>query len=513
MDIRDWIATHANRTPTALAQIDHATNRHFTYAEMHERVARIGGYLRNEAKVSIGDVVAVLGDNSSETLDVDFACARIGAIFLPLNTRLTPIEIAFQLSDAHPKALFVGPGYEAVAKDAIAASDVDIQLLSFGGADGNICLKDISTTGTPLFEVEPRAPEDGWTLIYSSGTTGRPKGVLHSHAGVLMQAIGNCVPLGLNPQSRGLTVLPYFHISGLNIFAHAMFYAGGCQLTMERFDPAEMLRVLSNPEFAITHFCGVPTMFEMMAQRPEFLTSDLNSVEGAFVGGAPSTEALLKTYTAKNMPLIQGYGLTESGPTVTVLDAADAVKKLGSAGKPIMHVDVKVARDDGAEASAGEEGEIIIRGPSVITEYFRRPDAQRTDFIDGWLKTGDIGRFDDDGFLFIVDRKKDMFISGGENVYPAEVENCIAEIEGVAQVAVIGVPDEKWGEVGVACIVKRPDADLDKEGIIALCEGKLARYKLPKHVRFFDALPMGGSGKVLKSKLREFFSLNVNSVY
>ncbi|MEM6536451.1 MAG: long-chain fatty acid--CoA ligase [Pseudomonadota bacterium] len=500
MDIRDWIATHANRTPGAVAQIDYATSRRFTYAEMHERVARISGTLRHDCSVQVGDVVAVLGDNSSDTLDIDFACGRIGAIFLPLNTRLAPTEVAFQLADAKPKVLFVGDGYEDVATQAIQTAKADLQRYTFGGnREDENTFEDIATKGTPLFDAERRQPEDGWTLIYSSGTTGRPKGVLHSHAGVMMQAIGNCVPLGLNPKSRGLTVLPYFHISGLNIFAHAMCYAGASQLTMRRFDPAELLAVLADQAYGITHFCGVPTMFELMAQRPEFETADLSSVEGAFVGGAPSTEALLKAYATKKMPLIQGYGLTESGPTVTVLDAADAVAKLGSAGKPMMHVDVKIVGDDGKEADTGE---IIIRGPSVIPEYFQRPEAQHTDFIDGWLRTGDVGRFDDDGFLFIMDRKKDMFISGGENVYPAEVENCLAQIPGVAQVAVIGMPDEKWGEVGAAFIVRVGSSTLTEDEIIEFCDGKLARYKIPKRIQFRDALPIGGSGKVLKTELK-----------
>lgn len=503
VDIRDWIAAHADRTPDAIAQIDHATGRRFTYAQMQDRVSRIAGHLRQKESIGVGDTVAVLGDNSSDIFDIDFACGRIGAIFLPMNTRLAAPEIAFQLADAAPKILFVGKGYEEVARAAVAEAPGSIKVFGFGANEAEPHLEEIATKGPALTRAETRDPNDGWTLIYSSGTTGRPKGVLHSHGGVAMQAIANCVPLGLGPQSCGLTVLPLFHISGLNIFGHAMFYAGATQITMDRFIPSEMLNALSNKGYNVTHFSGVPTIFEMMAQLPDFESADTSSVEGAFVGGAPSTEALLSTYAKKGMPLIQGYGLTETGPTLTVLNAENAVEKLGSAGKPIMHVDVRVVKDDGAEAGPNEVGEILAKGPSVITEYFKRPEAQATSFKDGWLRTGDMGRFDEDGFLFIIDRKKDMFISGGENVYPAEVENCISGLNGVIQIAVIGVPDDKWGEVGAACIVKHPDAQISEQDVIAFCDERIARYKIPKHVRFFDALPLGGTGKVLKNELKE----------
>ncbi len=502
MDVRDWIATHAHRSPSAVAQIDHATGRRFTYAEMQDRVSRIAGHLRLIEGVGVGDVVAVLGNNASDIFDIDFACGRAGAIFLPMNTRLAAPEIAFQLDDARPNVLFVGAGYAEIAQEAIAQAKVTPRVIAFGQSSGDLKLEEIASNGPDIGSVERRKPSDGWTLIYSSGTTGRPKGVLHSHGGVTMQAIGNCVPVGLGPQSCNLTILPLFHISGLNVFAHAMFYAGGTQITMERFDPVEVLNVLSDAELGVTHFAGVPTMFELIAQVPGFGEADLGSVEGAFVGGAPSTESLLSTYAAKGMPLIQGYGLTETGPTLTALDAKDAVAKIGSAGKPIMHVDVRVTREDGSTAATNEVGEILARGPSVVTEYFHRAEAQDSGFVDGWLRTGDMGYFDDDGFLFISDREKDMFISGGENVYPSEVENCIARIDGVGQVSVIGVPDDKWGEVGAAYIVKRKHSELSAGEIIELLEGQVARYKIPKYVHFLEALPIGATGKVLKTELR-----------
>jgi fatty-acyl-CoA synthase len=327
--------------------------------------------------------------------------------------------------------------------------------------------------------------------------------VLHTHGGVTQQAIINCVPLGLSPRSCGLGILPMFHISGLNVFGHAMFYAGGAQVTMERFEPRQLLEAMASPELGITHFAGVPTMFEMMAALPEFETFKPAAIEGVFVGGAASTEALLSTYAKKGVPLIQGYGLTETGPMLTLLNADEAVAKLGSAGKPVMHLDLRVRRADGTDADPEEIGEIVVRGPSVITEYFRRPDRQDEDFVDGWLCTGDMGRLDSDGYLFIADRKKDMYISGGENVYPAEVENCIAGHTAVAQVAVVGVADQKWGEVGAACLVLKPSHTASEEDIRAYLQDKLARYKIPKYIVFRSELPLGGSGKILKTAIRQ----------
>lgn len=502
-DVRDWICHHASRTPDALAQIDHASGRRFTYAQMQERVARLAGHLHHELQIGPGDVVAVLGDNSSDQFDIDFACGRLGAVFFPMNTRLAAPELAYQIDDARPKLLFYGAGFESASEAASNLSAHATQRVAFGKAEGTAHLEQWISKACTAIASSRRSASEGWNLMYSSGTTGRPKGVLHTHGGVTQQAIGNCVPLGLSPRSCGLGILPIFHISGLNIFAHAMFYAGATQVTMERFDPIEVLRVIADPEIGITHFAGVPTMFEMMAAMPEFSEFEPAAIEGVFVGGSPSTQALLETYAAKSMPLIQGYGLTETGPTLTVLDSANAIEKLGSAGKPILHVDLRVVRGDGSDAEPNEIGEIIAQGPSVIQQYFNRPDAQEADFTDGWLRTGDMGSFDADGYLYIADRKKDMFISGGENVYPAEVENCLADHALVAQVSVIGVPDKKWGEVGAAFVVPSTSAEVSAEELRAFCDGKLARYKIPKHVFLRSELPLGASGKVLKTELRK----------
>lgn len=510
IDIRDWIASHAYRSPDRIAQIDHATGRRFTYREMHERVAAIAGQLREIDGIEIGDVVAVLAPNSSDIFDIDFACGRIGAIFLPMNTRLAVPEIAFQLNDARPKVLFVGAGYEILAKEAVKYAGVAVTLYSLGAGGEFASLEEINAQAPRIHNAEKRHAKDGWNLIYSSGTTGKPKGVLHTHGGIMMQAISNCVGVGISANSSCLGILPQFHISGLNLYGHAMFYAGGKTVTLERVDPPTVLKSLGDPDYAITHFIGVPTIFEMVAQLPEFVLTEISHVECATVGGAPSTKSLLETYARKGLPLMQGYGLTETGPALTVLSSADAVRKIGSCGKPMMHVDLKVVKADGEIALANEVGEILAKGPSVITEYFRRPEAHESCFNDGWLRTGDLGRFDEEGFLYIVDRKKDMFISGGENVYPAEVENCISSLPDIVQVAVFGVPNDKWGEVGAACIVKLSGSELTADDVISHCNNKIARYKIPKHVIFLDSMPLNGTGKILKSELRKMVASDLS---
>lgn len=504
-DVRDWIHYHAQRRPTALAQVDFATKRRFTYAQMQERVSALAGYLSLDLGIAEGEVVAVLGNNSSDTFDIDFACGRIGALFLPLNTRLSAVELAYQLDDAQPRAIFYGAGFEDLLTQALAITTSVIPpcLIAFAGAAGEREMESLLAAQVHRIDRREQLASCGWTLIYSSGTTGRPKGILHTHGGVTQQAISNCVPLGLSPRSCALGVIPLFHISGLNVFGHAMFYAGGTQVTLPGFDPRTVLAAMSDDELAVTHFAGVPTMFEMMASLPEFEGFRPAAIEGVFVGGSPSTEALLRTYAEKGVPLIQGYGLTETGPVLTILNADEAVARLGSVGKPIMHVDLRIERGDGSDASAGEIGEVIVRGPSVITEYFRAPEHTADDFVDGWLRTGDMGYLDADGYLFLADRKKDMYISGGENVCPAEVENCIAAHDAVASVAVVGMRDEKWGEVGVACVVLKPDRTASESDIRSICEQRLARYKIPRHVVFRTELPLGGSGKVLKARIRE----------
>jgi fatty-acyl-CoA synthase len=320
---------------------------------------------------------------------------------------------------------------------------------------------------------------------------------------VLFNAINLSFGTRLTSDSVGLVVLPMFHVSGLNVFANPIFHAGGANIVVRSVDPGQLLRLMGDEELGITHLIAVPTVYQFMAADSGFSGTDFSRVVCAVAGGSPVPAALLETYFDAGLELMHAYGMTETGPTVLALDAADARRKIGSAGKPVTHMEVRLVTPDGGAAGTGEVGEIWLRGPSIISEYWRRPEANETDFTDGWLHTGDAAYRDEEGFYYIVDRWKDMYISGGENVYPAEVEGVISGLPEVLMAAVIGVPDEKWGETGCAFVVPKPDASLTESRVIDHCLENLAKYKVPKTVHLVSELPQNATGKILKTELRK----------
>jgi len=321
----------------------------------------------------------------------------------------------------------------------------------------------------------------------------------------------NCVnlggPAGIMPSSVLLTVLPLFHTGGLNCYTNPILHAGGTVLIMRVFDPGAALQLISDPARGINTFFGVPSIYQFMAQHPAFATADFSRLLIGGVGGAPMPVPLLKVWEARGVALQQGYGMTETSPAVLTLDRDDAVRKAGSSGKPVLHTEVRIVRPDGGDAAVGELGELWVRGPNVTPGYWNRPDANASSFTDGWLHTGDATRVDADGFYYIVDRWKDMYISGGENVYPAEVENVLHQIGAVAEAAIIGIPDSQWGEVGMAIVAVKPGHVLTEAEIHAHCAANLARFKCPRLVRFVDALPRNATGKIHKPTLRQTFSI------
>jgi fatty-acyl-CoA synthase len=320
----------------------------------------------------------------------------------------------------------------------------------------------------------------------------------------------NCVNLGglayTSPSSVLLTVLPLFHTGGLNCYTNPVLHAGGTVLIMRAFDPGQALQLIGDPARRINVFFGVPAIYQFMAQHPAFETTDFSRLVIGGVGGAPMPVPLLETWQARGVALQQGYGMTETSPAVLALDREDAARKAGSAGKPVLHTEVRIVRPDGSDAGAGELGELWVRGPNVTPGYWNRPDANRSSFTDGWLHTGDATRIDDEGFYYIVDRWKDMYISGGENVYPAEVENVLHQIDALAEAAVIGIADPQWGETGLAIVAVKPGRTLSEAEIHAHCQANLARFKCPRAIRFVDALPRNATGKIHKPTLRQSFS-------
>jgi fatty-acyl-CoA synthase len=498
----DWIGHFSRRTPDKIAAIDLASGRRFSYAEFDARISLLATHLRDRLKVTRGDRVAVLALNTTDTLEVQFACFRIGAVFLPLNNRLTVPELQYIVGDSSPKVMIHDADLADIALTVARLCNVSSALLL--GADGSY--EAAIAASTPLDQAELVTLDDISTIMYTSGTTGQPKGAIITHG----MTFWNCVNLGgpayVSPSTVLLTVLPLFHTGGLNCYTNPVLHAGGTVLIMRIFDPGVALQLIGDPSWGITQFFGVPAIYQFMAQHPSFATSDFSRLVIGGVGGAPMPVPLLKAWEERGVALQQGYGMTETSPAVLALDREDAARKAGSSGKPVLHTEVRIVRPDGSDADVGELGELWVRGPNVTPGYWNRPDANASSFTDGWLHTGDATRVDEDGFYYIVDRWKDMYISGGENVYPAEVESVLHQLTSIAEAAIIGVPSEQWGEVGMAIVAVKPGQTLTPAEIHAHCAANLARFKCPKLIEFVDALPRNATGKIHKPTLREKFN-------
>jgi fatty-acyl-CoA synthase len=347
--------------------------------------------------------------------------------------------------------------------------------------------------------------EDTTMIMYTSGTTGHPKGAEITHQMNLYNSINLGVPGRISPDTVHLVALPLFHTGGLNCYANPVLHAGGQVLLLREFTPGAALKVMGDAELGVTHFFAIPAAYQFMMLHPDFESTDFSRIKIAGVGGAPCAETILKTWLAKGVSVFQGWGMTETSPGGTALNAEDAVRKLGSAGKPVMHTEIKIVDDEGNTVPQGDVGELLIKGPNITPGYWNDPKATAEAFVDGWLKTGDAARCDDEGFIYIVDRSKDMYISGGENVYPAEIENVLYELPQVAEAAVIGIPDKRWGETGMAVLVLKEGASLEDKAVIDHCRKNLARFKVPHAVEHIDALPRNATGKVLKRVLRDRF--------
>ncbi len=496
----DWLAHHARMRPNAPCWTDLHSDRSFTWREAEDRCARLASHLSRNCGVKRGDRIAVLAMNSTDVMEIHSACAKIGAIFLPINWRLAPPEVDFILSDSEPQALIHdGATADLVGQLSVRAPHV---IATTGGGQPSPYEEAIAAAG-PDVPLEIMDHEDIWTIMYTSGTTGRPKGAPNTYGMAFWNAVNLGVPTGAAPDSVGLTMLPLFHTGGLNTFTTVLLHAGGHSLIMRAFDPGQALGYISDPARKVSHFLVVPAMYLFMSQHPDFETADFSRIRTAAVGGAPTPVPLLETYKAKGVAITQGFGMTETSPCVSIQTPETAFGKPGSAGRPALHCELKVMKEDGTEAAPGEIGELWCKGANITPGYWRRPEANAKEFTDGWFHTGDAAKIDAEGDLWIVDRWKDMYISGGENVYPAEVENVLYAIPGVAEAAVVGMPDDRWGEVGCAFIARKPGAAVSAGDVIDWCQGKLARFKIPARVEFVAALPRNATGKVLKRELRQ----------
>jgi fatty-acyl-CoA synthase len=471
----------------------------WTYAELNQLTNKVAHGL-HALGVNPGDRVGFLGLNHPRFFFTLFAAAKLDAIFVPLNFRLTGPELSFIVRDAGLHTLV----YEEAFASIIDSIRGDLNVREYvcaveqSGARGfDSLLHDQRDSDLDY----PVAMSDVALIMYTSGTTGRPKGAMLTHGNIIWNNINTTLADDGTSQDITLVVAPLFHIGGLNVTPLISFIKGATVVMEQMFEPGMVLENIE--KYRVTSMFGVPAMYLFMAQHPDFATRDLSSIRVLSCGGAPVPEALIKVYGARGLPFNQGYGLTETSPFASFLPSSMATKKLGSAGIAPFFTDVKIVDDDGRDVPDGERGEIVVRGPNVMKGYWNRPDATAEVLIDGWFHTGDVGIRDADGYFFIVDRKKDMIISGGENVYPAEVEDALYQHPGIKEVAVIGVHDPRWGETVRAIVVRKDGVSLSEQDVIDFTQDKLARYKQPKSVVFIDLLPRNPAGKVLKFDLRE----------
>ncbi|MFE0172140.1 o-succinylbenzoate--CoA ligase [Streptomyces sp. NPDC059002] len=490
--IGSWPARRARKTPHRTAfQHEGATT---SYAELHTRTTQLARALRKSG-VRRGDRIAYLGPNHPAFLETFFAAGVLGAVFVPLNTRLAVPELEHQLDDSGAATLIHAPAHAEAAERLTGLAPALRTRVEVGPRYQELIA---SAVPDPLDEAV--TGDDVSIIMYTSGTTGRPKGAMLTHANLTWNAVNVLVDTDLTADTTALVTAPLFHTAGLNMLTLPTLLKGGTCVLVESFDPEATLGLIER--HAVTAMFGVPTMYEQMARQPRWDVTDLSTLAVLMCGGAPVPAPLIAAYAERGLAFQQGYGMTETSPGVLYLDAEHAVSKAGSAGVPHFFTDVRVVRPDLTDAEVGEAGEVLVDGPNVMSGYWGLPRESAAAFADGWLRTGDAARRDTDGYITVADRLKDMIISGGENIYPAEVESALLAHPDVEECAVIGVPDEKWGEVPRAVIVAREGTAPDLDDVLASLAGRLAKYKIPKSAVLADELPRTASGKLLKPALR-----------
>ena len=497
MNLARCVEVWAAQRPGAVAL--HFEGEDLTYGALQREVLAATRALHAHG-VRRGDRVAFLGFNHPHMLALLFALARIGAILAPLNFRLAAAEHVEQLDDCSPHLLI----HEHAFADHVRSLAGRIGPTRFVGLESE-WLPEVARAAAAGGECPgDGALDDDCLLVYTSGTTGRPKGAVLTQNALLWNCVNSIHAHDLTRDDHVLIALPMFHVGGLNIMLLPALYVGARATIHRRFDAGAFLAAVAARRPTLTLL--VPATIAAAVSHPDWAGADLSSLRMVNTGSSVVPVSLIEAIHARGIPAGQVYGSTETGPIAICLRAEDAMRKAGSAGLPAMHCEAIVADREGRELPPGEVGEIRVRGPNLMRCYFGRPEETRAAIDDGWYLTGDLGRRDEEGFFWVVGRSKDMIISGGENVYPAELESILADCPDVAEAAVIGLPDARWGELPAAVIVRREGSALDEAGVLRLFEGQLARYKHPRRVIFVDALPKTALGKPKKSDLVERFA-------
>jgi len=490
-DLPDLIARRAELTPDSVALEELATGRSLTYAALDERAARAAALLE-ALGVGDGDRVAILCRNRLAFFEALFACARLGAILVPLNWRMPPAEIDPLLAHSGPKLLLHG-GEDGALVRRLAEPPPALDL------DGDF---EARVEAAAPYAGRRRWPADGiWYLLYTSGTTGRPKGVIYTYRMALANLVNIGTAIGLGASDTTLSFLPNFHTAGINLHALPTLLQGGRVLLLPGFEADSVVELLEARR--VDTFFAVPTVYQALVDHPRFGSAPLGHVRHWACGGAPLPDSLARRCRGLGLRVCNGMGMTETGPTAFLAAPADAWDRIGSVGKPQLLVSVRIVGQDGRDVAAGEVGDLQFAGPAVTPGYWNDPEATRSAFTaDGWLRSGDLARCDSDGFYWVAGRRKEMFISGGENVYPAEVENVLAGHPAVAEAAVVAAPDPRWGEIGCAFLrLKEGTARPAEAELETFCRARLAAYKVPVNFEYVDDFPRTAAGKVQKHLL------------
>ena len=493
----DWLARRAQLTPDRIALVDRASGTHVNYAQWNERANRTARLLQRLG-VGKGDRVAVYAANCPEYLDLFWAAPKIGAVLQNLNWRLTVHELQGIVASGSPKVFIYGPEWREQArqlKSSFSTVEHVVAITDPGPGELGLAERD-------AMSADPEAPpeltlNDPWGIYYTGGTTGLPKGAVLTHGNITWNSVNTVVSWGLHAGHSAPLQLPFFHIGGPNIFMAPLVHVGGTTVLCSGFDPEETFDLVE--QAGITHYVGVPTMFQMLQQHPRWSATDFSRLQLVISGGAPCPLPVMEKFWERGVDFKMGYGLTEASGNNFWLPPGEVRRKKGAVGYPNFHIDMKVVREDGRDCGPNEAGELLIRGPHVFAGYWNDPEATAAIIRDGWLHTGDIAMRDDDGCYTVLGRSKEMFISGGENVYPAEIESVLMAHPSVTAAAVVGVPHDTWGEVGRAFIVVA--AGYDEATLRAYLAERLARYKLPRSIVVVDALPLTAIGKVDKKSL------------
>ncbi|MFD2046711.1 class I adenylate-forming enzyme family protein [Ornithinibacillus salinisoli] len=484
----NWLESRMKISPDREAIIDADTKDSWTYKQLYDRADILANYFIHQG-VQKGDRVALLVPNHISYLDFIFACMKIGAIFVPLNWRLSDDELEYVVKDCSPKILGVNSSF--LKKLAKADSDIILLEIHHNHYLDNF-LKERKAPPIELQETDPLA------MIYTGGTTGRPKGVVLSHRSILWNALNTIVSWNLSEDDVTLTCLPMFHTGGLNVYTLPLLLIGGKVVLSSSFHAEKAVADLLQYKCTVVLF--VPTMYHLIIQTRQFHEATFPDMKVFVSGGAPCPHKIYDAFRKKGIAFKEGYGLTEAGPNNFYIDPKDTERKLGSVGKPMLFNDIKIVREDGSTAELQEVGELLVRGCHAFEYYWNKQQETKKTIQHGWVHTGDLARQDREGYVYIVGRKKDMIITGGENVYPLEIEHWLESHEAIVEAAVLGLPDEKWGEVVTAFVVGE---NISEGELKAYCRAKLTRYKIPKKFYFVKELPKTHVGKIDKTRLKE----------